>query len=428
MHPAKFGGIVGGIVVLPFSGYPQIMALTNIEITKAKSQDKPYKLSDSGGLYLLINTTGSKSWRLKYRFLSKEKVLSIGQYPHVSLLEAREARDAAKKLLAKNLDPNEVKQQKVYEAKKEAANTFESVAREWHEKQKVKWVPKNAARNLSMLEHHIFPFIGNTAIASVKASKLLNTIQKIESRGLSETAHRALQICGQIFRFAIATDRAAADLSLVLRGALSPVVVKHHASITDPKKIGQLLQDIHNYNGAYLTQQALKLAPLVFVRPVELRSAEWSEIDFTKAEWRIPAEKMKMKSAHIVPLSTQAFNIFKDIRNYTGHQKYVFTSVTSVKRPMSENTVNMALRRIGYDNTQMTGHGFRSMASTILHEQGWSHDAIERQLAHSDRNKVSSAYNYAEHMPLRKQMMQHWADYLDSLRAGTKVALTGRVT
>lgn len=401
------------------------MALTNIEITKAKPLEKAYKLSDSGGLYLLVNATGSKSWRLKYRILGKEKVLSLGQYPHVSLLEAREARDVAKKLLAKGQDPNEVKQKQVYEAKKEAANTFEAVALEWHEKHKVKWVPKNAARNLNMLKRHVFPFIGKTPVSKVKPAELLSTVQKIDARGNAETAHRVLQVCGQIFRFAIATDRATADLSLVLKGALSPVVVKHHASITDPKNIGQFLRDIHNYDGAYLTQQALKLAPLVFVRPGELRHAEWSEIDFEKAEWRISAEKMKMKSTHIVPLSTQALAILKDIHSHTGHLKYVFIGVTSVKRPMSENTVNMALRRMGYDNTQMTGHGFRSMASTILHEQGWLHDAIERQLAHSDRNKVSAAYNYAEHLPKRKEMMQHWANYLDGLAQGALVIPIG---
>lgn len=400
--------------------------LTNIEITKAKPKDKAYKLSDSGGLYLYVNKTGSKSWRLKYRFLHKEKVLSLGHYPYVSLLEAREARDAAKKLLAKGLDPNEVKQTQAYEAKKEAANTFESVAREWHEKNKVKWVEKNANRNLSMLKRHIFPFIGIIPIAKVKASDLLSAIQKIEARGNSETAHRALQVCGQVFRFAISTDRAMADLSLVLKGALSPVVVKHHASITNPKEIGKFLRDIHDYDGAYLTQQALKLAPLVFVRPGELRHAEWAEIDFIKAEWRISAQKMKMKSVHIVPLSSQALAILKEVHNHTGHLQYVFTSATSLKRPMSENTVNMALRRIGYDNTQMTGHGFRSMASTILHEQGWLHDAIERQLAHSDRNKVSAAYNYAEHLTKRKEMMQHWANYLDGLRAGAKVVPIGK--
>ena len=397
------------------------MALTNIEITKAKPLDKAYKLSDSGGLYLQINTTGAKCWRLKYRFLGKEKVLSLGQYPQVSLLEAREYRDEAKKLLAKGLDPNDVKQTNKYEALKEAANTFEVVAREWHEKHKVKWVAKNAARNLSMLERHVFPFIGKISISKVRPAELLSAIKKIESRGNAETAHRALQICGQIYRYGIATDRATTDLSVVLRGSLGPLVVKHHASITDPKLIGDFLRDIYNYEGAYLTQQALKLAPLVFVRPGELRQAEWSEIDLGKAEWAISAEKMKMRTKHIVPLSKQALAIFKDLKNHTGHLQYVFPATTSVKRPMSENTVNMALRRMGYEKSVMTGHGFRSMASTLLHEQGWSHDAIERQLAHSDRNKVSAAYNYAEHLPKRKAMMQHWSDFLDVLRFGAEV-------
>ena len=420
LHPVYFGGIVGGIVIYSETGYPQ-MSLTNIAITKAKQADKPYKLSDGGGLYLQINTTGTKCWRFKYRFAGKEKVLSLGVYPHLSLLEARERRDLAKKNLANEIDPSALKQTKKYEAEQAATNTFEAVAREWHDKNKIKWVAKNAARNLSILERHLFPFIGKTSISSVKASELLTAIRKIEARGNAETAHRVLQICGQIFRYAIATDRAQADLSLVLKGALSPVKVKHHASITDPNLIGAFLRDIYSYQGAYLTQQALKLAPLVFVRPGELRHAEWSEIDFDKAEWRIAGPKMKMKVTHIVPLSNQALQIFKEIHEHTGHLQYVFTSVTSTKRPMSENTVNMALRRLDYEKSDMTGHGFRSMASTILHEQGWLHDAIERQLAHADRNKVSAAYNYAEHLPKRTVMMQEWANYLDALRVGAEV-------
>lgn len=397
------------------------MSLTNIAITKAKQAEKPYKLSDSGGLYLQINTSGTKCWRFKYRFAGKEKVLSLGVYPHLSLLEARERRDLAKRNLANDLDPGALKQTQKYEAGQAATNTFQAVACEWHDKNKIKWVPKNAARNLSILERHIFPFIGKISISKVKSSELLHAIRKIEARGNAETAHRVLQICGQIFRYAIATDRANADLSLVLKGALSPVKVKHHASITEPSLIGAFLRDIHDYQGAYLTQQALKLAPLVFVRPGELRHAEWSEIDFDKAEWRIAAPKMKMKVTHIVPLSNQALQILKEIHEHTGHLQYVFTGVTSTKRPMSENTVNMALRRMGYEKSDMTGHGFRSMASTILHEQGWLHDAIERQLAHSDKNKVSAAYNYAEHLPKRKNMMQDWANYLDALRVGAEV-------
>jgi len=263
LHPALFGGIVGGIAILPIPGYPHIMALTNIEITKAKPLDKAYKLSDSGGLYLLVNPNGSKLWRLKYRFLGKEKVLSLGQYPHVSLLEAREARDAAKKLLAKREDPNVFKKEQLEDAKKAAANTFEVVAREWHNKFKVKWVTKNAARNLSLLENHIFPFIGKLAISKIKGYQLLNPIQKIEARGNNETAHRALQICGQILRYAIATDRASVDLSVAIRGSLTAVQSKNHASITDPKKIGVLLRVIDNYEGAYfkMLKCYLGLAP-----------------------------------------------------------------------------------------------------------------------------------------------------------------------
>ena len=426
LHPVYFGGIVGGIVINSETGYPQ-MSLTNIAITKAKQAEKPYKLSDSGGLYLQINTSGTKCWRFKYRFAGKEKVLSLGVYPHLSLLEARERRDLAKRNLANDLDPGALKQTQKYEAGQAATNTFQAVACEWHDKNKIKWVPKNAARNLSILERHIFPFIGKISISKVKSSELLHAIRKIEARGNAETAHRVLQICGQIFRYAIATDRANADLSLVLKGALSPVKVKHHASITEPSLIGAFLRDIHDYQGAYLTQQALKLAPLVFVRPGELRHAEWSEIDFDKAEWRIAAPKMKMKVTHIVPLSNQALQILKEIHEHTGHLQYVFTGVTSTKRPMSENTVNMALRRMGYEKSDMTGHGYRSMASTILHEQGWLHDAIERQLAHSDKNKVSAAYNYAEHLPKRRLMMQEWANYLDALRSGANVVPIGKV-
>ena len=403
------------------------MALTHIQITKAKPRDKSYKLFDSGGLYLLVNPTGSKCWRLKYRFNNKEYLLSFGQYPDVTLAEAREARDKAKKFLAQGLDPSEIKKTKLRQDKEEAANTFESVALEWHEKHKVKWVKKTADRTMSMLKRHIFPFIGSTAMSKLKPAALLCAIQKIESRGNIETAHRALQVCGQISRFAIATDRASMDLSSVLKGALTPVKVKHHSSITDPDKVGQLLLDIDNYEGAYLTQQALQLAPLVFVRPGELRHAEWAEIDFEKKEWKIPGEKMKMRLPHIVPLSKQVLVILKDLHGHTGHLQYLFPGAVSVKRPMSENTVNVALKRMGYKDKH-TAHGFRSTASTILHEQGLRHDVIELQLAHKIGNQVSAAYNYATYLPERQKMMQHWADYLDGLRGGTNVvSINGKI-
>jgi len=397
------------------------MPLTNVAINAAKAQDKPYKLADAGGMYLLVDKTGAKYWRLKYRFFGKEKMLALGVYPSISLAEARERREVAKKELLHGIDPSCARKMRKSDALKEATNTFKSIAVEWHTKQKVKWSKKNSERTLSLFENHIFSEIGSTPITQIQASALLKAIQKIEARGNHETAHRAMMNCGQVFRYAIATGRATSDLSVVLKGALIPVQVKHHASITNTEDVKKLMRDIHDYVGLYLTKQALKLAPLLFVRPGELRNAEWDEIDFEKKEWRIPANKMKMNAVHIVPLSKQALDIFKELNAQRSKSQFVFPSVTSIKRPMSENTLNMALRRMGYDRNQMTSHGFRSMASTLLHEQGWPHEAIERQLAHSDRDKVSSAYNYAQHLPKRKEMMQSWANYLDALRLGAKV-------
>lgn len=396
------------------------MALTDVAVRNAKPADKPYKLTDGEGLYLLVNHVG-KYWRFDYRYLAKRKTLAIGVYPDTSLADARDRKSQARKMLANGIDPSEVKQSQKQQVKHLSANTFEAVAREWHKKQSVKWVPENAARNLSLLVRNIFPFIGKTPIAHVKASALLEAIQKIEKRGNIETAHRAMMLCGQIYRYAIATGRAQADLSLVLRGALTPNKEKHHASITDPKEIGDLLRTLEGYEGAFITQCALRLAPLLFVRPGELRQAEWAEFDLDTGEWRLPAHKMKMKAVHIVPLSTQAIRTLRELHQHTGSGRYVFPGLRTTDRPMSENTVNAALRRLGYEKEDMTGHGFRSMASTILHEQGWPHEAIERQLAHAERNRVSAAYNYAEHLPKRREMMQHWSDYLDGLKAGAKV-------
>ncbi|SDZ82540.1 tyrosine-type recombinase/integrase [Nitrosospira multiformis] len=391
------------------------MPLTDVAVRNAKPANKPYKLTDGKGLYVLVNSAG-KYWRFDYRYLGKRKTLALGVYPDVSLADARSRRSNARKLIANGDDPGAIKQAEKQRAKQLSLNTFEAVAQEWHEKQSVKWSPKNSARILSLLVRDIFPAIGKTPIAEVTAGSLLATIQKIEKRGNIETAHRAMQTCGQIFRYAIATGRAHADLSLVLKGALTPVKEKHHPSITDPKKIKHLLLALDGYSGSFITQQALKLAPLLFVRPGELRHAEWSEIDFDAAEWRIAAGKMKMKAVHLVPLPKQALSILMELHPLTGHGRYVFPGVRSWSRPMSENTVNAALRRLGYEKDEMTGHGFRSMASTILHEQGWPHEALERQLAHAERNKVSAAYNYAEHLPKRREMMQAWADYLDRLK------------
>lgn len=297
-----------------------------------------------------------------------------------------------------------------------STNSFETIAREWYAKFHHRWTPEHGERILIRLEKDIFPWIGNRPINEITAPELLDAIRRIENRGAIETAHRALQNCGQIFRYSIAIGQTVRDISQDLRGALKPVNKKrHHASITDPKEIAKLLRAINDYEGYFVTKCALQLAPLFFVRPGELRHAEWSEIDLEKAEWRIPAHKMKMRTTHIVPLSTQAIKILKDLHPLTGNGKYVFPSVRSPQRPMSENTVLGALRRLGYTKDEMTGHGFRSMASTLLNEQNWHRDAIERQLAHSERNSVRAAYNYAEHLPERCKMMQAWADYLGEL-------------
>lgn len=375
----------------------------------------------------MVTPAGGKWWRLKYRFDRKEKLLSLGTYPDTSLAMAREKRDAARRLLAGGIDPSAHRQSA--KASRGDANSFETVAREWFGKFSPRWVPSHADKIIRRLERDIFPWIGSEPVGEITAPKLLTTMRRIEHRGAVETAHRALQNCGQVFRYAVATGRADRDPSGDLRGALPPAATRHHASITDAKAIGQLLRDIRAYEGAFVTRCALLLAPLVFVRPGELRKAEWAEVDLEAAEWRIPAARMKSRAIHIVPLSTQAVAGLRELHALTGHGigKYLFPGARSVKRPMSENTVNAALRRLGYDKDTMTGHGFRSMASTILNEQGWNGDAIERQLAHAERNGVRAAYNYAEHLPERRKMMQAWADHLDALERGAKVIKLGVV-
>ncbi len=394
--------------------------LTDITARQAKPKDKAYKISDSGGLYLLVNSIG-KYWRMDYRYAGKRKTLAIGVYPRISLVEARKKRDEAKDQLANDIDPaltKAIRKQAVFQA---SENTFKAIALEWHAKTSKTWAESTANNIKRYLEKDIFPWLGNRAIKDITAPDLLAVLRKIESRGAHEKAQRCREDAGRVFRYAVATGRAERDPSGDLRGALTPVKVKHHASITDPKAIGALLRSIKGFSGSYITKCALQLVPLVFVRPGELRHAEWQEIDFDKREWRIPAHKMKMGDVHIVPLSPQALEILQSIHPLTGDGQYIFPSIRSGARPMSENTVNAALRRMGYEKDEMTGHGFRSMASTLLHEHGWPHEAIERQLAHAERNKVVAAYNYAEHLPKRKEMMCWWADYLDELAAGAKV-------
>jgi integrase len=318
-------------------------------------------------------------------------------------------------LLAKGVDPSEAKKAAKRSQAVVAANSFEAIALEWFARNKPKWTPGYAEKIEKRLRKDLFPVLGKRPIAQIGAQELLAAIRKIEARGVYETAHRARQDCGHIFRYAIASGRAERDVAADIRDALHPVVTKHHASITDPEKIGALMRAIEGYDGSFTVKCALRLAPLVFVRPGELRAAEWSEIDLDSAEWRIPAAKMKMRDPHIVPLSTQAVTILRSLHPVTGPKGFVFPGVRGHGRPMSENTVNAALRRLGYANDEMTGHGFRSMASTILNEQQWNPDAIERQLAHSERDSVRATYNYAEFLPERRKMMQAWATYLDGL-------------
>jgi integrase len=403
------------------------MPLNDRVLRNLGSREKAYKVADGGGLYLEVSPAGGKWWRWKYRFGGKEKRLSLGVYPAVSLKAAREGREAKRQQLAAGIDPGEAR--KAGKLAQAGADSFEAIAREWHAKFSPNWVSSHGDRIMRRFDNDLFPWLGKRPIAEIKAPELLATFRRIETRGAQETAHRAMQNCGQVFRYAVATGRAERDPTGDLRGALPPPKQKHHASILEPKRIGELLRAIDGYEGIFVTKCALRLAPLVFVRPGELRRADWSEIDLDKAEWRIPAERMKMREQHIVPLARQAIAILRELEPLTNRDfpakpdapRYVFPGARSRERPMSENAVLAALRRMGYPKEEMTGHGFRSMASTLLHEQGWNHQAIERQLAHAERNAVSVAYNFAEHLPERRKMMQAWADYLDALRAGAKV-------
>lgn len=386
--------------------------LSEIAIRAAKPREKPYKLSDERGLYLLVNPNGSRWWRFKYSRFGKERGLSLGVYPDVTLAMARKRRDEARTQLADGIDPSHKRKAE----KLSNANTFRAIAEEWLALQKDKLNVRTFDKAKYQLESFVYPRLGDTPITKISAPDLLAALRKIEIRGARETAHRTKQRCGQIFRYAIATGRAEQDVSVHLRGALAPVITKNRAAVTDPAEVGQLLRAIEGYSGSSVTAYALKLAPLTFVRPSELRLAAWSEFDLENAEWRIPAERMKMGELHIVPLSRQAVELFKELRSISGAGEYVFSSLRSARRPMSNNTVNAALRRLGYANDEMTGHGFRALASTLLNEQGWHPDLIELQLAHAERNKVRAAYNRAQRLPERRKMMQTWADYLDALR------------
>ncbi|QUS40661.1 DUF4102 domain-containing protein [Tardiphaga alba] len=392
--------------------------LTDAKCRNAKARESAYKLSDSEGLHLLVRPSGTKAWRLSYRFLRKQKSLALGTYPAVGLSAARTAKDEAKQLLARGVDPSHQRKLDRSATERSYATTFKAVADELiakFEKENYSAVTLQKKRWLVSLAE---PEIGSRPVASISPPELLDALRKVEKRGTYETANRLRSFAGSVFRFAIATGRADRDPAQDLRGALITPTVKHHAAITDPKKLGALLRAIDGIDGSFIVKQALKFTPLVFVRPGELRGAKWTEFDHKSAVWRIPAERMKMDREHRVPLAPQALQILAELHPITGSSPFVFPSVRSWHRPMSENTINAALRRLGYTGEEMTAHGFRTTASTLLNEmQEWSPDVIERQLAHQEPNEARRAYMHAaEFWKERVSMMSAWADYLDGAR------------
>ena len=398
------------------------MPLSDTTIPTAKPAAKPQRLFDAGGLYLEVSPAGGKLWRLKYRHGGKEKRLALGAYPDTGLKDARDKRDAARKLLAAGVDPGEQRKAAKAAGEERAANSFEVVAREWHAKQSATWVELHASRIMLRLENDVFPWLGSRPIADITAKELLATVNRIVDRGAVESAHRVLQNCGQVLRYAVATGRADRNPAADLRGALPPVKQTHHAAIIDPGAIGGLLRAMDAYNGSLVTKCALRLAPLLFVRPGELRHAEWAEFDLDAAQWNIPAEKMKMREPHLVPLAPQAVAILRELQPLTGRGRYVFPSARSPQRPMSNNAVLSALRRMGYATDEMSGHGFRAMARTVLDEVlHFRPDYIEHQLAHAVKDPNGRAYNRTAHLPERRKMMATWADYLDTLKVGGNV-------
>jgi integrase len=399
------------------------MALTDTAIRSAKPTEKPYKLGDAGGLFLLVQPTGGKLWRLKYRLDGKEKKLGLGTYPDTGLGEARAARDAARKLVAAGADPSIEKQRTKARAKVNAENTFSDVALEFIVKRTREGWSVRTVSKAHYLFDNLKQSLGRFPVSDITPSDVLSVLKRAEAKGNLETARRMLQFSSQVFRYAVATARLDSDPTRDLRGALIAPKPKHFGAVIEPVKAGELLRAIDGYEGHYVTQYALKLAPHVFVRPGEMRFAEWQEFDFDAAVWTIPAERMKMRKPHSVPLSRQAIALLTELRAITGERTgYVFASIRSTARAMSENTINAALRRLGFTSDEMTAHGFRAMASTLLNESGkWHPDAIERALAHQDSDNVRAAYHRGAHWAERLQMAGWWSDYLDGLRKGAKV-------
>ncbi|URL59640.1 tyrosine-type recombinase/integrase [Luteibacter flocculans] len=396
--------------------------LTDAKLRALKHRETLYRVTDSAGLAVEVPVNGAPRWRFRYRFDGRAKMLSLGTYPSVSLAQARLRRDAARAQLANGIDPSANRQEEKRSRSLALAPvpTFRSVAEIWMSRQDVSEATANKSRWI--FTKFLYPDLGALPLREITSRVVLDCLRKIEGADMLETARRAKIRVGQVFRFAVIEGLTDVDPTQPLRGALKAPKVKHHAAIVDPVKIGGLLRAIDGFSGQFVTLCALQLAPLVFVRPGELRAAQWSEFDLDGHVWRIPGERMKMKAAHVVPLSKQAVSVLRKLHEFTGHGRYVFPSLRSAHRPMSENTINAALRRLGYSGEEMTGHGFRSLAATRLNEMGWNADAIERQLAHAESNKVRDAYTHAaQYLKERTKMMQAWSDYLDSLRAGGKV-------
>jgi integrase len=397
------------------------MALTDLKIRQAKPQEKDYKLTDASGLYLFIKASGSKLWRFKYSFQGKEKLLSFGSYPELKLSEARDLADQTRKHLKQGIDPGALK--KLMRATRTGSdNAFKSIAIEWLAKRTPSWCEKHAIKTRWMLEKNLFPDLGSLPVEQISAADLLMVLDALEKRGAFDTAKRARQVAGQVFRYAIVTQRAKYDPSRDLADALTKVKKTHFAAITEPKEVGPLLAALDGYHGTPTVCAALQLAPLTFVRPGELRKARWSEIDFDQALWSIPGTGMKAGRAHIVPLCRQALVILKRMYQLTASSsEFVFPGARSTKRPMSDNAVLAAMRRMGIEKEEMCGHGFRAMARTILDEVlNYRVDWIDHQLAHAVKDVNGRAYNRTAHLEGRRQMMQGWADYLDSLRTITR--------
>lgn len=391
------------------------MSLSDAKVRNAKPKKKPYKIADGEGLFLVIAPSGSKYWRLRYFIAGKEKLLALGVYPEISLGDARDRRAQARKLLAADRDPGEAKKEVKRLTALRSSNAFETIAREWYEKRTHEWAPRSAKTTLARLEQHILPKLGERPVTEITAPDVLEMARVVEARGNLETARRVMQICGQVFMYAIATGRAERNPVPDLRGALKTPVAKHY-SFLKASDLPEYLKKLETYNGSVQTRLALRLLLLTFVRTQELRGAQWAEIDWDKADWRIPAERMKMNDLHIVPLSKQAIAVLRELQRNSGNRPNIFPNEHNPTTFMSENTMLYALYRMGY-HSRTTAHGFRSTASTILNEHSFRADVIERQLAHCERDSVRAAYNHAQYLPERRKMMQWWADYLDEVVA-----------